>query len=503
MFRAADGYYLPKSGRCANLSCKSGGEAEYKTLVCNCSKRDGCGIKIDGEPLSADFNSVTDCKANLGGRDGIGGNEKRYRWADGRRSAAQPESEVSGGDDFELMNVCYAPWAHVYPEMRTFLYAETETAFNTLIEELGLPFAYDGERHQTWVASVTYGTVVERDDGVLVCQHSNPKFPDWSEEHEHYLQLSVKRGAVNWMSSEKWIRWTAGRPAGAKILFMNNQMISQAGDTSDSRNLRLGWDAKWPDRGWPRHYNDDVEATHRYLCRVQDSRDEKWYIGATAEVHSRWGDPFGNDAPGWSDSSVWVEIPICVAVASDGNILKSHAHNFWVDKEENSNRLNTEYLVMADADDGSYWGEWSEWEDCSNFCGYNLKRTQTRPCYNSNGEEISQSEGINCYPEATVEGEHSSGWASLYFFRWSNVYTNEKKESCLPEQVLTRECPRWAAWSEYGECSVTCGAGEKSRTVSAIKNFKPNFFSVNAFAEADGMKMIRSDRAMKLIIHLE
>ena len=434
MFRAADGYYLPKSGRCINLSCKSGGEPDYKTLVCNCSKNGGCGIKTDGELLSADFNSVTDCKANLGGRDGVGGNEKRYRWADGRRSTAQPESEVSGGDEYELMNVCYAPWAHVYPEMRTYLFAETESAFNSLNEDLGLPFPYDGERHHTWVASVTYGTVVERDDGVLVCQHLNPKFPDWSEEHEHYLQLSVKRGAVNWISSEKWLRWYGGRPAGAKILFMNNQMISQAGDTSDNQNIKLTEsDAKWPYRDRPGHYSDRVSATHRYLCRVQDSRDESWYIGATAETSSNMGDGFGG-----TDSEVWNEIPICVALASDGNILKSHAHNLWVDKEEFSDRLNTEYLVMADVDDGSYWGEWSEWGDCSNFCGTNLKRTQTRPCYNSNGEEIS--EGMNCYPEATVEPEYSSEyWKSLYYFKWSNVYTNERKESCLAEQVLTKK----------------------------------------------------------------
>ena len=459
MFRAADGYYLRKSGRCGNVSCNSGGRPDYKTWVCTCTKKGGCAIKVNGDLLEdtdfgADFNSVTDCKANLGGRDGLGSNEKRYRWADGRRSAAQPASEVSGGDEYELMNVCYDPWAHKFAEMKAYASADSESAFNQLNENLGLPFEYQ-DRYRTWVATFSYGTVIERADGVLVCQYLNPKFPDWSEEHEHYLQLSVKRGAARWISSEKWLRWPS-RPADTTINFMNFQLISQAGDTAEeSQNVRLGYDARWPD-------NTNVDAAHRYLCRIQDSRDDKWYIGATGEEISGWGSNFGSGGV-WSSSSIWNEVPICTAIASDGRTLNSHAHNLWQDKEENSDRYNTEYLVLS-VDDGSSWGQWSEWGDCSNFCGTNLKRKQTRACYNSNGEEISWKNGMNCYPSATV----SKDSYSYNRYSYSNVHHDERQERCLDEQIMSNSCPSWSDWSEFTECSVTCGTGQKSRTVRKL-----------------------------------
>ena len=414
MFRAADGYYLPKGGRCVGIACVANTyDWRFRSKwVCACTKANGCFFKINNTPIAntdfgADFNPVTDCKYTLGGADDIGNNKKRYRWADGRRSAAQPESEVSGGDEYELMGVCYNPRAHNYREMVGYTGA-TQDEFNQLNQDLGLPFDSYDDRKRTWKATFTYGRVIERNDGQLVCQFSNPKFPDWSEEHENYLELSVKRGAVRWLSSEYWLKWS-NRPSHTSKCFDTNQLISQGAHAGD--------------------YD-------RYLCRIQDDRDQKWYIGVVTEY-----------------TSTENKMPVCTAIAADGTYLSSYAHNFWTDKEQDSDRLKTEYFVLAAEDDGSYWGQWSEWSECSNFCGRNLKRTMTRTCHKQNGDEINH--GRNCLPDAETR---VNGGLTFHY--------DEKIDDCLDEQVLSETCPRWSNWGDFSACSVTCGTGSKSRTVS-------------------------------------
>ena len=48
---------------------------------------------------------------------------------------------------------------------------------------------------------------LEKDDGKLVCQLTHPGYPDFLEEHEMYLQLSVKKGQMKWINSENYFMY--------------------------------------------------------------------------------------------------------------------------------------------------------------------------------------------------------------------------------------------------------------------------------------------------------
>ena len=79
-----------------------------------------------------------------------------------------------------------------------------------------------------------------------------------------------------------------------------------------------------------------------------------------------------------------------------------------------------------------YWSEWSGYGDCSVTCGEGYKY-RTREC-------LGQKYGGN-----DCEGDHKE---ALY---------------CKTEVY----CPThgyWSEWSDYGDCSVTCGDGYKYRT---------------------------------------
>ena len=443
MFRGPDGYYLPKSGRCGGLSCTDGGSADWKTWVCTCSKKGGCEFKIDGKTLDqtdfgSDFNSLTDCKANMGGR---AGGEKRWRWADGRRSAAQPESEVSGGDEWELMDICYNRYMYGFPEMKAF--AEGK-------QDFGLPVSGLTE----YSLATTFGRVVERDDGVLVCKYSSPKY-DWSQEHEMYLQLSVKTGKVMWLSSERWWpyydTYFDEKQAGN---FWAQQLISQAGDSIVGYNSRDVELYNWPSKlGY--------SPTVRFICRVEDARDGKWYNGVMTTEQFSWGIPWRACSSSYSCSgSARSQWPTCSAMADDGTVLSSKAHNMVYDQEKNSNRLRTQYLVGAE-EDGSHWGEWSEFGACPGFCGPNLKREKTRDCIDGDGKVINHKNSMNCFPDTVVKMPENH-WEKplIQKFTYDSI-----KEKCLEEDVLSQGCPKWSKWGDYSQCSVTCGAGTETRTV--------------------------------------
>ena len=439
MFRGPDGFYLPKSGRCGNLKCGDGADDEEKTWVCVCSKKGGCGIKVDGKGIAdtefgVDFDSFTACKGNLGGRiDGV----KRYRWADGRRSAAQPESEVSGGDDWELMNVCYNRYVYDFPAMKTFA-AEGDT---------DLPF----ESREEWTASLTYGTVVEREDGVLVCRYSSGKY-NWSEDHEIYLQLSVKSGQMQWLSSELWWpyydSYADAQPHG---LFNGYQLVTQAADTMSYKYIEM---SNWPDKL-------GGDPSYRFLCRME--HNGKWYNGAATAEEFNWGVPWSASTSSWSSSSVRSQFPHCTAITEDGIVLTAKANNKFYDSEERRGGPKTQYLVAL-ADDGSHWGEWGEFGACPGWCGQNLKREKKRACFNGDGDQIEAKQSNNCLPDTEVTYPENS-WDDIIINKitWDTI-----KDKCIDNDVLSKHCPNWSSWSEFGECSVTCGSGAEQRTRECI-----------------------------------
>jgi hypothetical protein len=81
------------------------------------------------------------------------------------------------------------------------------------------------------------------------------------------------------------------------------------------------------------------------------------------------------------------------------------------------------------------WAEWGEWTGCSKTCGGG-KRRQFRQCVDNTGSAV---DSDNCPGE------------------------EENVKDCS-----TQDCPFWTDWSEWTECSATCGGGTKSRVRECI-----------------------------------
>jgi len=75
------------------------------------------------------------------------------------------------------------------------------------------------------------------------------------------------------------------------------------------------------------------------------------------------------------------------------------------------------------------FSEWSSWSECSSTCDAG-QRFRTRIC----------SQPGSCLPD--VHG----------------TVTNATQECQLSV------CPKWGSWTQFSECSVTCGNGTKTRT---------------------------------------
>jgi len=120
MYRGPDGYYMPKGGKCIQLDCR-GASTGPTTWTCICTKSGICRLKAGGSELEEiglnafdQFNSVTECVETRTTFKG----EKAWRWADGRRSKAQPAEEVSGGSEWELLEICYDRNTHDFHELK-------------------------------------------------------------------------------------------------------------------------------------------------------------------------------------------------------------------------------------------------------------------------------------------------------------------------------------------------------------------------------------------------
>ena len=425
MFRGPDGFYLPKSGTC-RLSCSTTDDFNAQKWMCACTKKGVCQLKVDGTEVTsiayfdgdeAEFDSATVCKGNLGGRTGDG-SLKKYRWVDGRRSLAQPESDLTGESGWHLQDICYNRAVH-----RSF------TAGDNLFD---LPFV----NREEWTASVTYGKVVERSDGVLVCRYSNPKY-DWTEDHEMYFQLLMKPDELNWLSSELFWPYDSSYKTYSRLGQFNVlQLVTQGGDTI-------------------RHKRD---GNHRALCRVEHNGE--WHVGAISKYQ------MSNEIRYWDVILKYPEYahyygprlvePYCTAIASDGTVLTEKVHNKFFESEEYRGGPKTEYLVQL-ADDGSYWGKWSEFTDCPGFCGLNLRREKKRSCFNGKGKKIKHLKANNCYPSVKVRSDRL-GFTEM-------TYDSVKKK-CDKADLLSEKCPKWSRWAEWGECNISCGPGVKSRTRS-------------------------------------
>jgi len=103
-----------------------------------------------------------------------------------------------------------------------------------------------------------YGTVTETADGQLLCRYNHPK-AETSHDVENYLQLSVKKGKMSWVSSERY--WFFGaRLYVTTTLSYPTLDIQGPGQFGSSQVVR---DAQ-------ANRISDSESMMGALCRVQD-----------------------------------------------------------------------------------------------------------------------------------------------------------------------------------------------------------------------------------------
>ena len=117
---------------------------------------------------------------------------------------------------------------------------------------------------------------------------------------------------------------------------------------------------------------------------------------------------------------------------------------------------------------------WSEWGECSVTCGGGVQR-RSRTCTNpppSNGgpscieqnlgpaEEEQECNTQDCRKWYCIIKKAEKLWKQFCFDGQSKQNVGQWKAPCL----LLAVPGNYTSWSEWGECSVTCGGGVQKRT---------------------------------------
>ena len=127
------------------------------------------------------------------------------------------------------------------------------------------------------------------------------------------------------------------------------------------------------------------------------------------------------------------------------------------------------------------WSTWSEYNDCSVTCGNGI-RTRTRVCINASpgnrgchiGEEAEQ---ITCSKEKCIFWSTWSEYSECSVTCGDGIKTRQRncinaspgQQGChigdAAEQIYCskEKCAFWSSWSKFSDCSVTCGDGVKTR----------------------------------------
>merc|ERR1712227_822162 len=139
----------------------------------------------------------------------------------------------------------------------------------------------------------------------------------------------------------------------------------------------------------------------------------------------------------------------------------------------------------------SKWSEWSEFGECSASCGEST-RYRTRYCIAGNMGDVCEGsilESQDCLTEELVPGCYPYEWSEWSDFGECSATCGEETvrsrsrvciegnsgdicvgdetdtENCFAEGIVPRCIPsKWSEWTEFGDCSATCGESARYRT---------------------------------------
>ncbi|VDH96262.1 Hypothetical predicted protein [Mytilus galloprovincialis] len=166
-------------------------------------------------------------------------------------------------------------------------------------------------------------------------------------------------------------------------------------------------------------------------------------FGNTTNIETCNEDPCPIDG-NWSEWSEWKECSVtCGGGLKNRNRTCSNPEPQFGGKYCTGNDTNIYNCADKPCPVNGNWTEWSPWNECSALCGGGMK-VRDRECSNP----VSQYGGDPCFGNTT------------------NI------ETCNEDP-----CPidgNWSGWSEWEECSVTCGGGLKIRN-RTCSNPEPQF----------------------------
>ncbi|TNN16020.1 Thrombospondin-2 [Schistosoma japonicum] len=116
-------------------------------------------------------------------------------------------------------------------------------------------------------------------------------------------------------------------------------------------------------------------------------------------------------------------------------------------KLENYSQIDSCVKVLERGECEPWWSEWSSWSKCTATCGFTTKR-RFRSCIgamNNKSDKVEVKESI------------SKSCASDKRMKEAEVVPCPIRSSCLTING------GWGQWSEFTECSVTCGVGKRVR----------------------------------------
>ncbi|XP_013378635.1 SCO-spondin [Lingula anatina] len=155
-------------------------------------------------------------------------------------------------------------------------------------------------------------------------------------------------------------------------------------------------------------------------------------IGGTTESQICTLDPCPIDG-GWGSWSTWSS---CTVTCGGGVISRSRSCDSPPPQFGGQNCSGSDVDTQECATNTCpSWSEWSAWSDCSKTCGGG-SQSRSRSCTSSTG----------VHDDSDCPGSSS------------------ETQACNTDVCPAPVDGGWGEWSAYGDCSVTCGDGTKTRT---------------------------------------